>query len=126
VLKKYDTVLVVEDDESLRELLKTMLEAHDFKVLTAFDGLNAIEVFTKNKDSIGVVLSDLGLPNLGGWDAFLRMKTINPEVKGILASGYFHPFVKEQIIESGAENFIQKPYNTQEIVKMLHRLFEED
>ena len=47
-------------------------------------------------------------------------------MKGILASGYFHPYVKEQIIESGAENFIQKPYNTQEIVKMLHRLFEED
>jgi two-component system, cell cycle sensor histidine kinase and response regulator CckA len=124
--KKYDTVLVVEDDESLRELLKTMLEVNDFKVLTAFDGLDAVEVFTKNKDRIGIVLSDMGLPNLGGWDAFLRIKQINPEVKGILASGYFHPFVKEQIIESGANNFIQKPYNTREIVALLHRLFEED
>ncbi len=125
VLKKYDTVLVVEDDDSLRELLKTMLEAHDFKVLTAVDGLDAVDVFTKNKDSIGVVLSDLGLPNLGGWDAFLRMKNINPELKGILASGYFHPYVKEQIIKSGAENFIQKPYNTAEIVAMLRELFEK-
>ena len=41
-MKKYDTVLVVEDDVGLRELLKTMLEAHDFKVLTATDGLDAI------------------------------------------------------------------------------------
>jgi len=126
VLKKYDTVLVVEDDVGLRELLKTMLEAHDFKVLTATDGLDAIEVFTKNKESIGVVLSDLGLPYLGGWDAFLRMKEINPEIKGILASGYFHPGVKEEIIKSGAENFIQKPYNTPEIVAMLHRMLEEE
>jgi two-component system, cell cycle sensor histidine kinase and response regulator CckA len=126
ILKKYDTVLVVEDDDSLRDLLKTMLEAHDFKVLTAIDGLDAIEVFTKNKDSIGVVLSDLGLPYLGGWDAFLRMKKINPELKGILASGYFHPYVKEEIIQSGVENFIQKPYNTPEIVAMLHGLFEEE
>jgi two-component system, cell cycle sensor histidine kinase and response regulator CckA len=126
ILKKYDTVLVVEDDDSLRDLLKTMLEAHDFKVLTAIDGLDAIEVFTKNKDSIGVVLSDLGLPYLGGWDAFLRMKKINPELKGILASGYFHPYVKEEIIQSGVENFIQKPYNTLEIVAMLHGLFEEE
>jgi two-component system, cell cycle sensor histidine kinase and response regulator CckA len=125
-LKKYDTVLVVEDDVGLRELLKTMLEAHDFKVLTAIDGLDAIEVFTKNKESIGIVLSDLGLPYLGGWDAFLRMKEINPEIKGILASGYFHPNVKEEIIKSGAENFIQKPYNTPEIVAMLHRMFEEE
>jgi Response regulator containing CheY-like receiver, AAA-type ATPase, and DNA-binding domains len=126
VLKKYDTVLVVEDDDSLRDLLKSMLEAHDFKVLTAFDGINAIEVFTQNKDTIGVVLSDLGLPGLGGWDAFLRMKEINPEIKGILASGYFHPGVKEEIIKSGAENFIQKPYNTPEIVAMLHRMLEEE
>jgi Response regulator containing CheY-like receiver, AAA-type ATPase, and DNA-binding domains len=126
VLKKYDTVLVVEDDDSLRDLLKSMLEAHDFKVLTAFDGINAIEVFTQNKDTIGVVLSDLGLPGLGGWDAFLRMKEINPEIKGILASGYFHPGVKEEIIKSGAENFIQKPYNTSDIVAMLHRILEEE
>ena len=125
-MKKYDTVLVVEDDVGLRELLKTMLEAHDFKVLTATDGLDAIEVFTKIKESIGVVLSDLGLPYLGGWDAFLRMKEINPEIKGILASGYFHPGVKEEIIKSGAENFIQKPYNTPEIVAMLHRMLEEE
>ena len=125
-MKKYDTVLVVEDDVGLRELLKTMLEAHDFKVLTATDGLDAIEVFTKNKESIGVVLSDLGLPYLGGWDAFLQMKEINPEIKGILASGYFHPGVKEEIIKSGAENFIQKPYNTPEIVALLHRMLEKE
>jgi DNA-binding NtrC family response regulator len=126
VLKTRNTVLVVEDDDSLRELLKTMLEAHGFKVLTATDGLDAVEVFTKNKENIGVVLSDLGLPYLGGWDAFLRMKKINPELKGILASGYFHPSVKEEIIKSGAENFIQKPYNTPEIVAMLHRMLEEE
>jgi DNA-binding NtrC family response regulator len=125
-LKKYDTVLVVEDDENLLELLKTMLEAHDFKVLTATDGLDAVEVFAKNKDSIGVVLSDLGLPYLGGWDAFLRMKKINPEVKGILASGYFHPNVKEEVIKSGAENFIQKPYNIPELVDTIRRLLEEE
>ncbi len=125
-MKQYDTVLVVEDDDSLRDLLKTMLEANDFKVLTATDGLDAIEVFTKNKGSIGVVLSDLGLPYLGGWDAFLRMKKINPELKGILASGYFHPGVKEEIIKSGAETFIQKPYNTPEIVAMLHRMLDEE
>ena len=125
-MKTRNAVLVVEDDDSLRELLKTMLEAHGFKVLTATDGLDAIEVFTKNKESIGVVLSDLGLPYLAGWDAFLRMKKINPELKGILASGYFHPNVKEEIIKSGADNFIQKPYNTPEIVAMLHRMLEEE
>ena len=54
------------------------------------------------------------------------MKEINPEIKGILASGYFHPGVKEEIIKSGAEKFIQKPYNTPEIVAMLRRMLEEE
>jgi two-component system, cell cycle sensor histidine kinase and response regulator CckA len=120
---KYDTILIVEDDDNLRDLLKAMLEAQDFKVLTAIDGMDAIEVFTKNKDIIGVVLSDLGLPLLGGWDAFLRMKKINPEVKGILASGYFDEGVKEEIIKSGAEDFVQKPYNAPEIIATIRRLF---
>lgn len=122
----HDTILVVEDDDSLRELLRTMLEANDLKVLTASDGIEAVEIFEKNQDEIGVVLSDLGLPRLGGWEAFLKMREINPKVKGILASGYFHPHVKEEIIKSGAKNFIQKPYNTPEIVSTLRKMLAEE
>jgi CheY-like chemotaxis protein len=125
-LNTRDTVLVVEDDDSLRDLLKAMLEASDLKVLTASDGIEAVEVYTQNQDKIGVVLSDLGLPRMGGWEAFLKMREMNPELKGILASGYFHPGVKEEIIKSGAQNFIQKPYNTPEIVATLRKILEEE
>jgi two-component system, cell cycle sensor histidine kinase and response regulator CckA len=115
-MKKHDTVLIVEDEENLRELLRIVLEEKGFKVLQAADGLEAVEIFTAHKDEIGVVLSDIGLPYLGGWDAFLKMKEINPEVKGILASGFFNPDVRTEIIKSGAMDFITKPYNSAQII----------
>ena len=120
-----DTVLIVEDEENLRDLLRVMLEDSGIKVLEAVDGMEAVEVFTAHKDEIGVVLTDLGLPRLGGWEAFLKMREINPEVKGILASGFFNPDVKIEIIKSGAEDFIQKPYNSTQIVEMVRNLLNE-
>jgi two-component system, cell cycle sensor histidine kinase and response regulator CckA len=117
---RYDTVLIAEDEENLRELLKMVLEENGFKVLEAADGVQAVEVFTAHKDDIGVVLTDLGLPRLGGWEAFLKMKEINPKVNGILASGFSSPVVRAEIIKSGAREFIQKPYNSVQIIAMLH------
>ncbi len=121
----HDTVLIVEDEENLRDLLKMVLEDNGFKVILAVDGMEAVEIFTAHKDEIGVVLSDLGLPRLGGWEAFLKMREINPELKGILASGFFNPDVRIEIIKSGASDFIQKPYNSAQIVTMIRDLLAE-
>jgi len=120
-----DTVLIIEDEESLRELLRLVLEGNGIKVLQASDGVEAVEVFTAHQNEIEIVLSDLGLPHLGGWDAFLKMKEINPELKGILASGFFTPEVRAEIIKSGARDFIQKPYNSAQIIAIIRDLLDE-
>jgi two-component system cell cycle sensor histidine kinase/response regulator CckA len=120
-----DTVLIVEDEENLRDLLRMMLEENGINVLEAADGIEAIEIFTAHKDEIGILLTDLGLPRLGGWEAFLIMRKINPDLKGLLASGFFSQDVKKEIIRSGATDFIQKPYNSTQIVAMIHNLLDE-
>ncbi len=102
-----------------------MLEEDGVKVLTAGDGIEAVEMYGKYKDEIGLVLSDMGLPRMGGWDAFLKMKEINPDVRVILASGYFSPQVKSELLKSGAKDFIQKPYNPPEILMTIHHLLDE-
>jgi two-component system cell cycle sensor histidine kinase/response regulator CckA len=124
-LGRHDTILIIEDEEVLRDLLKMMLEEDGIKVLAAGDGVEAVEIFEKHKDEIGLVLSDMGLPRMGGWDAFLKMKEISPHVKVILASGYFSPHVKSELLKSGARDFIQKPYNPPEILAMIHRMLDE-
>jgi DNA-binding NtrC family response regulator len=102
-----------------------MLEDNGMKVLEAVDGVEAVEIFTAHKDEIGVVLSDLGLPRLGGWEAFLKMREINPELKGILASGFYNADVKNEIIKSGAMDFMQKPYDSVKIIKMVREALDE-
>jgi two-component system cell cycle sensor histidine kinase/response regulator CckA len=123
-LNKLDTVLIVEDEDILRNVIKLMLEGNGIKVLTAVDGIEAVEVFTENKDKIGVVLSDLGLPRLGGWDASLKMREINPQVKLILASGYYNAQMETQILQSGANYFVTKPYNPPELLSLICRLLK--
>jgi two-component system cell cycle sensor histidine kinase/response regulator CckA len=120
-----DTVLIVEDEKNLRDLLRMMLEENGIKVLEAGDGVEAVEIFIAHKDEIGIVLSDLGLPRLGGWEAFLKMREIDPELKGILASGFFNPVVRAEIIKSGAMDFISKPYNSEQILKMVREALDE-
>lgn len=105
-----ETILLVEDEEMLLDLLQVFLEENGYKVLIARDGMEAVEMYEKHAHEISVVLSDMGLPKLGGWEAFRRMKIINPSVRCILASGYFDPDLRADMIKEGALDFVQKPY----------------
>ena len=105
-----ETVLLVEDEEMLLDLLQALLEENGYKVLTAKDGMEAVEVYKSHVDEISIVLSDMGLPKLGGWEAFRRMREMNPAIRCILASGYFDPDLRMDMIKEGAIDFVQKPY----------------
>jgi two-component system, cell cycle sensor histidine kinase and response regulator CckA len=121
---KGETVLLVEDEIPLRDLIEMLLEDFGYHVLTASDGEEAVETFRRHSHEVAVVLSDLGLPKLGGWEAFLQMKSINPGVKAILASGYFDPELKQEIIKSGAKHFIQKPYQPTDVLSKIRHLID--
>jgi len=106
----------------LLDLLKMLLEEKGYSVLTARDGREAIEVFKQYKDTISLVFSDLGLPRLGGWEAFLKMRKFNPHLKAILAGGYVEPKIKSEILRAGAIDLIQKPYNPSEILSTVEKI----
>lgn len=119
-----ETILLVEDEITLLYLLGTLLAEHGYKTLTARDGVEAVEVYQTNKDTISVVLSDMGLPKLGGWEAFQQMRLINPAVKVILASGYLDSNLRNEMIAAGAVDFIQKPYVSEEILKRIRSVID--
>jgi DNA-binding response OmpR family regulator len=116
------TILVVEDDPMLLDLLATVLEEHGYKVLTAHDGLDAVEQFIQHQKEIALVLSDMGLPRLGGWEAFQEMKKIDPQVNTIMASGYLDPNLKAEMLRAGAKDFVQKPYVMHEVLQKIREL----
>lgn len=118
------TILVVEDEEMLLLLLQSILEDEGYRVMTAKDGQEAVELYKNHTEEISLILSDMGLPRLGGWEMFQEMKKINPHVKAILASGYFEPNLKIELINAGAKDFIKKPYVAAVILQRIQEVID--
>ena len=121
-----ETILFVEDEEMLRDLVKSSIEENGYAVITAQDGVEAVNLFRQHKDSIALVLCDMGLPKLGGWEAFKIMKEIRPKVNVIFASGYLDPGLKAEILKGGARDFVQKPYDPNEIMKRIREVIDRN
>lgn len=116
------TILVVEDDEMLLDLLTSVLEDYGYTVLQARDGVKSVKLFKQHHTEIALVLTDMGLPLLGGWEAYLEMKQIDPNVKTIMASGFVSPSLKAEMLRAGAKDFVQKPYVMEEVIRKINEL----
>jgi CheY-like chemotaxis protein len=116
------TLLIVEDEELLMELLRSLLESEGYTVLTAQDGETAVALYKQHQDRIALVLTDLGLPKLSGWETFRTILGMNPQVKVIVATGYLEPLAREEMAHAGADDFVQKPYSASEIVRKVREV----
>jgi len=85
----------------------------------ASDGAEAVDLHLRHKEEIAVAILDLGLRKLTGWEAFQKMKKVNPNVKGILASGYLSPEVKSHVADGFLSGVIQKPYQNDEVLEKI-------
>jgi CheY-like chemotaxis protein len=119
-----EIIMLVEDEEMLLDLLQTLLEDHGYRVLVARDGQQALDVYKLHQHEVSVVLSDMGLPKLGGWEVFQRLKKLNPNVKCILASGFFDPDLRDQMISEGAKDFVEKPYIPHHILSRIREIID--
>src|SRR5690606_30771859 len=90
------TVLVVDDEDSLLHALSFALERNGFKVLKARDGVAAVETFERHHATIALVLCDLGLPRMSGWEAFMRMRQVRSDVRVILMTGQLGHALQEE------------------------------
>ena len=119
-----ETILLVEDEPMLLDLLKLVLQEHGYTILTAMDGQEGVEFYRRYKNDIDLVLTDMGLPKLGGWEMFQKLREENPDVKVILASGFVDPEMKADLIEKGAKDFVQKPYVPQNILRRIREVLD--
>lgn len=104
------TVLVIDDEESIRALTRHMMTQMGFEVTTASDGLEGVEVFRQMSDSNPLVLLDLTMPHLDGAATFAQLRRIRPDVRVILMSGYGEKTVDSQFAGKGLAGFLQKPF----------------
>lgn len=111
------TILLVDDEEPIRRLCKEILESAKYTVLTAEDGLEAINVFQENKDLVSLVILDMIMPNLSGYETLRRLRAIEPSLKVILSSGFSKEVDVRWSEEKAVRGFIEKPYRSQSLLK---------
>jgi PAS domain S-box-containing protein len=116
------TVLLVDDEESIRAMSSQQLRRLGLQVLTAEDGRQAVNLYCERKDAIALVLLDLTMPQLNGEEAFRELRQINPNVRVILVSGYSEDDIAARFAGKGLAGCLQKPYTVDRLRSLLSTL----
>ncbi len=117
-------VLLVDDDQAIRDTLAELLKMDGFKVVTAIDGGHAIDLFQADPESFDLVLMDLTMPRVDGAMAFLQMRRMRENARVILMSGYTEEETASRFKESRPHAFLMKPFNPRMMLKLVHGAIE--
>ncbi len=120
-----ETILLVEDEVGLREMMKTFLEMNGYKVISAIDGEDALLKYSEHKNKIDIIFSDMGLPKITGQQMFYILKEHHNNIKCIFASGFIEPNVKTELLKSGVNDILLKPYTTIDLLKSLRKALDQ-
>jgi DNA-binding NtrC family response regulator len=114
-----ETVLLVDDEEFVRDLGKMILERSGYTVLTAANGKEALDVYNKERGRISLVILDLIMPEMGGRQCLEEILKIDPGAPVLIASGFAPNGQTAETLETGARGFVGKPYDMRQ---MLHAI----
>ncbi|MFC1734470.1 response regulator [Candidatus Hydrogenedentota bacterium] len=116
------TVLLVDDDETVRDVGKMMLESMGLTALTAADGREAVALFGERAEDIDCVVLDLTMPHMDGEEAFRELRRIRSDIRVVLSSGYNEQDVTQRFVGKGVAGFVQKPYRSEDLREKLQAL----
>ncbi|MGO9569460.1 MAG: PAS domain S-box protein [Desulfomonilaceae bacterium] len=119
-----ETILLVDDEELIRDLGKRILERSGYIVLTAANGKDALNVYKEEGNKISLVILDLVMPEMGGKQCFQELLRINPQVKVLLASGYTSGGTLKDDTELSARGFVGKPYDMKQMLQTVREILD--
>jgi CheY-like chemotaxis protein len=119
------TVLLVEDESPLRLAVGKMLRHRGYKVFEAGDGLSAITLFREEADKIDLILLDLTIPGASSSEVVAEAAQVRPDIRVILTSAYSQEMIKDTMSAPQIRNFIRKPFQLEDLVKMLENVLSE-
>ena len=121
-----ETILLVDDEEPIRNLGEQIFKIHGYSVLQAPDGESGLKLYREKKDEIDLVVLDLIMPVMGGKKCLEELLQINPKVKVVIASGYSPEGTVKEFLEKGAKNFISKPFNIKEMLQVVREALDNN
>lgn len=121
---KNRTILIVEDEHLMLRLLEKFFTRNGYRVLSASDGEQAVEIYRHQKPRIDVVLLDMRLPKMTGSEVFRHLKEENTAVKVVMATGFLESEIKTEMNLSGVKCFVNKPYELDDLLQVVQSLIE--
>ena len=121
-----ETVLLVDDEEMVRDLGKRILERSGYTVLSAANGQEALQLYKREQGRISLVILDLIMPQMGGKECLEELLTIEPRVKVLIATGYAAEGQTKDTIETGARGFVGKPYDMKQMLQAVREVLDEE
>ncbi|MBW1691983.1 MAG: response regulator [Deltaproteobacteria bacterium] len=121
-----ETILLVDDEEPIREVGKNTLAKFGYKVIIAPDGESALELYREKKKKIDLIILDLIMPGMGGRKCLERLLKINPRARVLIASGYSVDELTKKALEAVAKGFISKPYDIKQMLKAVRETLDKN
>lgn len=119
------TILLVDDEEMIMEVGEEMLRTLGYDVISASRGRDAVEILKNGSKPVDMVILDLVMPEMNGSETFDQLKSIKPDLKVLLSSGYCLDGQADELIQRGCNGFIQKPFNLVELSRKLYNILKE-
>ena len=120
-----ETILIVDDHENIWDFLIEALQNLGYSVILAENGLDAVEIYRENPQEIDLVLLDMIMPQLNGYEAFKQIREIDSEAKILLSSGFVGGEEVQELLDNGAKGFLAKPHRIPAIAAEIRRILDE-
>ena len=121
-----ETVLVVEDNEATREALRALLEAQNYHVISAMNGVEALELFAQTTESIILIVSDVVMPQMGGMTLYRTLRERQPNLKILFITGHPMEVENQTQLEKGTVHWLQKPFSVREFNQAVRTLLQDE
>ncbi len=120
-----ETLLLVDDEDDVLDLAGEALQAQGYLVLAARSGEEALELLARRATPPDLVILDLGMPGMGGWQCLARLREILPGLPVVVASGYAENGQRQRLWAEGAREFLPKPYRLVELLALVRRILDQ-
>jgi two-component system cell cycle sensor histidine kinase/response regulator CckA len=121
-----ETILLVDDEEYIRDLGVELLTDVGYKVLTATNGEEGLQLYRKKQKKIDLIILDLVIPGMGGKKCYEEILKINPRAKILIVSGYSANGPGKAALEAGAKGFVGKPFDVSDLLEKIREILDED
>ncbi len=120
-----ETVLIVEDDNSLRKLMQKSLQPHGYRILVAENGEDALRISEEHEGTIDLMITDVVMPKMGGKETAERLKTLHPQMKVIYMSGYTDDAIVRHGVLAPGLNFLEKPFSPKGLAHKVREVLDK-